>query len=307
MSATSPRISVVIAARNAADHIGETLASLEAQQDSQQFEVIVVNDGSTDDTASIVEETAARDPRFKLYSGPAQGVSAARNQGFSFVSSEFVLFLDADDLLTPRALSRLADKLSATVVVAVFGGVRRISEHGEPLPGADNRAIAPETDTLAALLRKNFVVTGGSLAIRADAIRRAGGFDEDLSYGEDWEFWCRLAELGDFAVLDGEEVLLYRQRATGANFLKKGSPFVRRMPCIDKLAANASLRARLGRELDRALRARRIDVFWSKVRSELQFGDRTRALLVAFGGLAIYPDSLLKPRLALRLFRSLGR
>jgi glycosyltransferase involved in cell wall biosynthesis len=307
MLSEDPRISVVIAARNASAYIAETLASLQRQQDIERFEVIVVDDGSTDRTPEIAMDASRRDLRFRLVCGSGRGVSSARNAGFAEASSPVTLFLDADDLLTPKALSRLVERIDASRAVAVLGGVRRISERGDPLPGADNRTLAPRSGTLLPLLRKNFVVTGGSLAIRSDAIRRVGGMDEDLTYGEDWEFWCRLAEIGDFDILEGEEVLLYRQRATGANFMKKGAAFARQMPCIDKLAARSSLRQRLGRDLDRALRSRRIDVFWSKVRTELQFGDKPRALLVALAGLALYPDSILKPRLAFRLIRSLGR
>lgn len=307
MADCTPRISVIIAARDAEEFIDKTLESLFGQSGIEDFEVVVVDDGSTDGTAGLARAAASRDGRFRLIRMPGRGVSAARNSGFAEARGRFVLFLDADDLLTPKALSRMVASLERSGAVAVMGGIARISELGEPLPGADNRGLAPERGTLLPLLRKNFVVNGGALAIRADHVDRAGGFDEDLAYGEDWEFWCRLAEFGDFGVLEGETVLLYRQRAFGANFTRKGSAFARRVSCIEKVAERRSLQERLGPELGRALRSRRIDIFWSNVRSELQFGHKPRAILLAMGGLVVYPESLFKPRLALRLIRSLGR
>jgi glycosyltransferase involved in cell wall biosynthesis len=299
-----PAISIVIAARNVADYIEETLRAVTDQLHSD-FEVVVVDDGSVDATPDVVLQMAARDRRCRLIKGPARGVSAARNAGLAEVRTPYVLFLDADDLLEPDALGRFVTVLQRGDGIAALGEVRRISESGRPLRSNDNRVLAPAHDTLTALLRKNLVVNGGALAIRTDSARACGGFDESLSHGEDWEFWCRLAELGDFAIVHGGPVLSYRQRATGANYLRKESVFARTVASIDKVAARPSLRRRYGRRLPLLLRARRIDVFWSGVRNEMQHGSTGRAMAIAAAGLMLYPDSVLRPRLALRLLRSL--
>lgn len=306
-SEAQPRVSVVIPARNAGRFIGETLASLRAQV-AGDFEAIVIDDGSTDATAEIVCGVAAEDPRFRLIAGAAKGVSTARNAGLEAARGEVVLFLDADDLIRPDALGRFAEALAAAPeAVAALGGVARIAEDGRPLPGRDNRELAAGPDPLALLLRKNFIVNGGALAIRREAAVEAGGYDPGLAYGEDWEFWCRLLELGPLATLSGAPVLDYRQIATGANYRARGSVFAWRVPCLDAIARRPSLRARYGRRLGRMIRLRRIDIFWSGVRSEYQFGRRAKALLLAVAGLVIYPDSLARPKLVLRFANSLRR
>lgn len=302
---SAPTISVIIPARDAANFIGATLDSLTAQ--SSGFEAVVIDDGSTDATADVVDAHIATDPRIRMIKGPATGVSAARNAGLAQTTAPFVLFLDADDLLTPDAMARLQHTLTATDQVAVLGGICRISEYGTPLPGESNLDLVPATNHLEALLQKNFVVNGGALLIRRTVIDRIGGYDPNLAYGEDWEFWCRLANQGNFETLPGAPVLAYRQRANGANYRARGSVFARNVPCIQAVARNASIKHAIGPNLRKLLRARQIDIFWSGVRSEYQFGARSHALSLALRGIVLYPDSVARPKLALRFLRSLVR
>lgn len=302
----TPRFSIIIPARNAAAFLGATLKSVLAQSFTD-FEVVVVDDGSTDATAKIAQSFRTEDPRIQVLSGPGRGVSAARNAGLGASVGPILLFLDADDLLFPDSLKRFHTALESSRLSAALGGIKRIAEDGSPLPGNSNTALAEGGDHLAKLLRKNFVVNGGALAIRREAVDAIGGYALDLAYGEDWEFWCRLAERGNFAIVAGDPVLAYRQMQAGANYRARGSVFALRVSCIEKIAARDSLRLRYGRKLNRLLRGRRIDVFWSGVRSEFQFGSRARALMIAAAGACLYPDSLARPALALRFLKSLGR
>lgn len=98
-----PVVSVVIPAKNAAAYIGETIASALAQ--TEVSEVIVVDDGSTDDTVAIVQ--AIRDPRLCLIMNDAGGVSAARNRGARGARGDWLIFLDADDRLRTNAVATL--------------------------------------------------------------------------------------------------------------------------------------------------------------------------------------------------------
>lgn len=302
---SSPSFSIIIPARNAEAYLDETLNSLHAQT-NRDFEAIIVDDGSTDATAAIAGTHQARDQRFRTVSGPGRGVSAARNLGLSASGAPALLFLDADDLLLPDSLERFRAALDASTAPAALGVVQRIAEDGSPLPGNDNVALAGDSDHLTRLLQKNFVVNGGALAIRREAIEACGPYDTDLAYGEDWEFWCRLAELGDFATIPGAPVLSYRQRASGANYRARGSVLAWGVPCLKKIAERKTLKARYGRRLNRLLRSRQIDIFWSGVRSEFQFGSRARALVIAFAGVLLYPDSIARPGLGVRFLRSLS-
>lgn len=194
-SATS--VSVVIPAKNVAAYVGETLASALAQ--SEVSEVIVVDDGSNDDTAEIVH--AIRDPRLRLMSNDSAGVSAARNLGARQANGAWLLFLDADDRLRPGAVAALlAAARGAPRAVLVYGDYNTIDSEGRQIGRRDllKGRQKPSGDVLTRLAAGNFIVNGGIALARAEAFRAIGGFDTSLRYCEDWHCWCRLAAIGEF-------------------------------------------------------------------------------------------------------------
>ena len=198
LPSSSPNsVSVVIPAKNVAAYVGETLASALAQ--SEVGEVIVVDDGSTDDTAAIVR--AVRDPRLRLMTNDSAGVSAARNLGARSASGEWLLFLDADDRLRPGAVAALlAAARGAPRAVLVYGDYNTIDSEGRQIGrrGLLKGRRKPSGDVLARLAAGNFIVNGGIALARAEAFRAIGGFDTSLRYCEDWHCWCRLAAIGEF-------------------------------------------------------------------------------------------------------------
>lgn len=198
LPATSvPLVSVVIPAKNVAAYIGETLASALAQ--SEVGEVIVVDDGSTDDTTAIVR--AIRDPRLRLMTNDAAGVSAARNLGARYASGEWLLFLDADDRLRAGAAAALLTAArGAPRAVLVYGDYNTIDSEGRQIGrrGLLKGRRKPSGDVLTRLAAGNFIVNGGIALARAEAFRAIGGFDTSLRYCEDWHCWCRLAAIGEF-------------------------------------------------------------------------------------------------------------
>ena len=192
-----PSVSVVIPAKNASAYISETIASALAQVDVT--EVIVVDDGSTDDTASIVR--ALRDPRLRLMNNDSAGVSAARNLGARHASGDWLLFLDADDRLRPGAVATLlAAARGAPRAVLVYGDYNTIDSEGRQIGRRDllKGRSKPSGDVLTRLAAGNFIVNGGIVLTRAEAFRAIGGFDVSLRYCEDWHCWCRLAAIGEF-------------------------------------------------------------------------------------------------------------
>jgi glycosyltransferase involved in cell wall biosynthesis len=196
--ATSPMVSVVIPAKNAAAYIGETIASALAQADVT--EIIVVDDGSTDGTETIVG--AIRDPRLRLIRNDASGVSAARNLGARSARGNWLVFLDADDRLRPDAVATLLMAVkSAPRAVLIYGDYNTIDSAGRTIGRRDllKGRQKPSGNVLERLVRGNFIVNGGIMLIRADAFRTTGGFDVSLRYCEDWHCWCRLAATGEFA------------------------------------------------------------------------------------------------------------
>jgi glycosyltransferase involved in cell wall biosynthesis len=191
-------VSVVIPAKNVAAYIGETIASALAQD--EVTEVIVVDDGSTDDTVAIVRAVA--DPRLHLMINDSAGVSSARNLGARHASGDWLVFLDADDRLRPGAVAALlAAACRAPRVVLVYGDYNTIDSEGRQIGRREllKGRRKPSGDVLARLTSGNFIVNGGIALIRAEAFRAVGGFDVSLRYCEDWHCWCRLAAIGEFA------------------------------------------------------------------------------------------------------------
>lgn len=287
-----PRISVIIAAHNAEAFLWETLASLQRQRFTD-FEIILVDDGSTDGTRNI----AAR-PNCRVLALPRSGVSAARNAGLAAAHAPAVLFLDADDLLPPDALGALWERLAACPTApAVAGQHLKFWPDGEESPDMPLRrgAAMPERETLKALVRRNFVVNGGTLLIRTEAARQAGGFNSRLRLGEDWDFWCRLALLGDFAILRERIVLHYRQRVEGAQNRLRGTPLRLNDEAVISIFSHPRIRERLSlRERWLGRRLARQDAFWSEARAHLL--RRNWLIFAAYVALGVlrYPETLFR-------------
>lgn len=207
-------VNVVIPVKNGARFIGDAIASALNQPGVKR--VIVVDDGSTDESAEIAARSA--DSRVTVIQGAGRGVSAARNLGFAEVERQaadeergWIVFLDADDRLVPDATRKLLDNIS-TDCVAVYGNYERIDASGRRIGRRSllSRRGKPSGEILRDLLAGNFIVNGGVMLIRHAQFRRTGGFDETLRYCEDWHLFCRLAGLGPIVWRPRTTVLEYR-------------------------------------------------------------------------------------------------
>ena len=135
-----PRISVVVPFYNNADLLGACLTSI-GEQSFADLEVIMVDDGSTDDSATIAAARAAADPRFRLVQLANGGPGRARNHGVAAARGEFLAFVDADDLLPPDAYATMLAVLEASGSDFVSGAVRRLTSAGLTESGLHDRAI----------------------------------------------------------------------------------------------------------------------------------------------------------------------
>jgi glycosyltransferase involved in cell wall biosynthesis len=187
-----PEVSVVIPTRNRSRLLALTLHSVRWQH-GVDLEVVVVDDGSTDDTAPIV--AALADPRIRLvrHASP-QGVSAARNRGVAEAGGAWVAFLDDDDLWAPDKLTSQLQAAHQSGRAWVYTGDVTVDERLRVVDGAPP---APPERVVQQLRRHNAVPAGASnVMVRADVLARAGGFDPELRNNEDWDLWIRLARLG---------------------------------------------------------------------------------------------------------------
>jgi glycosyltransferase involved in cell wall biosynthesis len=235
-------IAVIVPAFNVAPFLRQALRSV-ADQTHTDWSLVVVDDGSTDGTAAVADSFQGN--RITLIRQDNAGVSAARNRGIRHAGSpDAFLFLDGDDWLAPNALALLSDTLDvAPWAAAACARYARVgadgSAHLSPAP--------PDGCLLERLLVRNLFANGGHLLIRREAVAAAGDFRRDLCYGEDWEYWTRLASHGEFvAARSRHPVLFVRERAGGAYLSHATDPSAHR-PAIDAIHANAALIGRLGR------------------------------------------------------------
>jgi glycosyltransferase involved in cell wall biosynthesis len=228
-------ISIVIPAYNAAGFLAHTLDSVVAQTETD-WKLIVVDDGSSDDTARIATEYAKADPRIRVISQDNGGVARARNTGAQAIDpgDDFVMFLDHDDILRPHALATLLPFLAAHPdTVGAHGLARKVDKDGRPLGEGEhgiqnyNRrkleagqtviADRKEPTTAAMLVFDNLIPTPGVALLRRATIdlliadSPAGElFDPASAPLDDWDFWLRVTRLGDLAFVD-ETVLDWRR------------------------------------------------------------------------------------------------
>lgn len=187
-----PHFSVVIPAYNASPYIQDCVTSVLAQTDPD-FEVIVVDDGSTDNTAEQVK--AMTDPRVRLLQRPNGGLATARNTGIGAARGNMVAFLDADDRWCPGKLAAHRQTLEAYPEATVsYDWVAFIDQQGQRtgLYMAQSRLqLTPE-----ALLLKNYLGNGSTAVVRRQVLEQVGGFDQDLKRLVDHELWVRLTHTG---------------------------------------------------------------------------------------------------------------
>ena len=191
--------SVVMPAFNSARYVGAAIESV-LRQSLADWELILIDDGSTDETQEAVRPYAA-DPRVRVLRQENSGVACARNRGVSVAAAPLVAFLDADDLWAVDHLESMAARMRATPdAVLAFGSWQYVDEHGTPMPqvvtpfGADPECARKE------LHWRNAVLTS-TVVVRTAAIRRVGGFDTAFQACEDWDLWIRLVREGPFVAL----------------------------------------------------------------------------------------------------------
>jgi glycosyltransferase involved in cell wall biosynthesis len=205
---TDPLVSVVIPAYNAARTLPETLDSVFAQTFGD-YEIIVVDDGSTDETPELL---AGYGEKLQVVHKPNEGKpAAARNRGVAVARGEYVAFLDADDLWRPEKLARQIELMEANPGVGLcFTAAAIIDEHGAEV--RINRCMPGARGAIYDLLSTRNIMVGSSVVARRRAIESAGGFDEQLTSIENWDLWIRIAHDWEVDFVD-EPLTAYRQHA----------------------------------------------------------------------------------------------
>lgn len=208
--ANMPRVSVIMPAYNAVRFLSEAVDSV-LKQTFQDFELIVVDDGSTDRTRDVVAEFF--DPRIHYIYQDNRGPAAARNAGIAAARGEFIAPLDSDDLALPHRLTTQMSYLEAEPALSVVGsGYEWIDEQGQRIPWNNHSwQKYPELNDLKDWLFDCPFVPSATM-FRRTAWEDVNGFDEELIGPEDWNFWMRLVLKGHRMTWQHDVVCLYRHR-----------------------------------------------------------------------------------------------
>lgn len=211
-STTNPTVSVVIPAYNAEAYLAEAIDSAVSQA-NVRAEIILVDDGSTDETENIARKFGAV---LRYEHRENGGVAAALNTGISLARGKYVALLAADDVMSPGSLALRCELLeSHPSATFTHGGAYEIDETGTPMRLRGKLSAAPilqrSDEAFSKLIRGNHIICS-TVMIRKSSLLDLGGFDQTLVPGEDWAAWLYLAAHGD-VVYTPAPLALYRIHA----------------------------------------------------------------------------------------------
>ena len=249
-----PGVSVIIPAYNYALYLTDAVKSV-LSQSWTPLEVIVVDDGSTDDTPTVL--AAIRDTRLRVIRQSNAGLSAARNSGIRAAQYELIAFLDADDQWAPDFLTAIAGHLAMLPqhFVMAASGFQRMNHDGQLVEQSRRTVVPPSTITARDFILRNRVFPSAVVA-RKSAFERCGDFDTTLRSSEDRDMWIRITANYAAAYLDKPLVYIRRH---GQNMSKNA----------------VRMRHNTARTLGKAWRARTVSranlFFWARVRSVFEY------------------------------------
>lgn len=256
--------SVIIPVYNAGAYIGQSLTSVFAQT-CADFEVIVIDDGSTDDTADRVNAFSHHAALRYVYQANA-GPAAARNQGLNLARGQFIAFLDSDDLWHPRKLEAHLQRLQNAPNLGMSFNWFEVF-YGDPEVDRKTPWFAPPNQSTLNwedFLLRNWTGTSSTVVVRAECLKGQLEFDARFRTGEDYQLWIAIAQSGWQIGFIPESLTLYRKRPSSLTedylqiALDELLVMEQGVQVMDEAAKSA---------IECALTRRRVDVAWAYFRS----------------------------------------
>ncbi len=212
-----PAVSIVLPVFNAGRHLVTAIGSI-VDQTFQDWELICVNDGSTDQSSLVLDWFANRDARVRVIHQENGGVVSAANRGHQAARADLICRMDADDIAMPNRLSHQVDFMNShSEHVAISGSILEMDVDSEPL-GLQTLATDHETIVQRLLNRETGLFQPASI-MRANAFRKVGGYRREYQWIEDHDLWLRLSRVGRLGNTT-ELVLCYRQHASSGTWQK---------------------------------------------------------------------------------------
>jgi glycosyltransferase involved in cell wall biosynthesis len=288
-----PRVDVIIPAYNAAKYVAAAIESVLAQTFSD-WRVLVIDDGSTDETAEVVAPYVARlEGKIKYIKRINGGVSAARNTGILNSSAEFLAMLDADDIWLPCRLAESLKVIEARPEIGLtYGFISRIDQDGRLIDTWDRRQKHGEGRVAPYIYMKQIDLPTLTVTVRRKCIDEVGMFDESLRITEDRDLWFRISLRYEVALVP--KVLAYYRVSPNSITTDPNKMLKAQLQFIDKhYGANGCgvLRRRMAMARVYKQRAEELG----------QRGEHGAALASSLKGLALYPLDISNIRTAVSL------
>lgn len=207
---SAPLVSIILPNYNNAKYVGEAIESV-LSQTYTNWELIVIDDGSTDNSVEIIQKYAAQDERIKwLINATNKGVSASRNEGLKRYRGEFICFLDSDDVFLPNKLTDQVACLQQNENIDLVYSDQLVGDEKLSII-RKNEYFIPSIDLREFMAIRNLFSTLCVL-LRRKLVEQVGYFDTQLAGGEDWDYWIRCSEKTPFIHLR-TDTAIYRQHA----------------------------------------------------------------------------------------------
>lgn len=243
---SAPLVSVVMGVHNGALTVGETIESMLAQTVTD-FEFIIVNDGSTDTTAEVLQRYAQQDSRLRIVDQVNRGLTAALQHGCALVRARYIARCDAGDWYAPQRLERQLSVLeNHPDVVAVGGAGERVGPGGEYL-FTDRRQASPAVITQL-LKQANGAITHATAMFRTVVYQQVGGYRKEFQFAQDIDLWLRMVEHGLLAEVP-EMICRIRIEPEGISLAKHKTQWR-----LAELAYQCAAQRRDGKDESRLLR-----------------------------------------------------
>jgi len=211
-----PKVSAIIPTFNCASFIKDTVESV-LKQTVAFDELIIIDDCSTDDTCSILEDLLSKQTAIKQVVFKRQaanlGPSRVRDVGLSLATNDLIVYMDHDDIAEPTMLEELAShmlKIKHNEYGLVHSACSQIDEAGCFIPGIHRWQQVGTEEILGYEFVRNQILSMSGVLIKKAFLIKAGGFDAELRYSQDWDLWLRLAQTGGFGYVDQPLVRIRR-------------------------------------------------------------------------------------------------
>ena len=210
------QVSVLMPAYNSGKYVTQAIESVLAQT-WRDFELIVIDDGSSDSTLEMIEKCAARDPRIRVITQPNAGLSTTLNRGINLAGNEWIFRMDNDDLMRPNRIERQLAFIAEHPELSVASSLVRHIDGNNRVIGKDNSKLFTY-EAIDRLIAANGLVSFShpAVAFRKSAVLAVGGYRKEFFPAEDIDLWNRLVENGYKVLVQPEYLLDYRMHGNSA-------------------------------------------------------------------------------------------